>query len=329
MGEPRIVVPAGKKVSLEITPLSSPLSLEGRMQGICAAEATPGACSTLVSPFLRTGDGKDPLLGSLEDLVSMELAMREAALAGNETFLLGLQATPATEGSSGGLTPFLSGYGDSGPSGLIPSIPRGLGAYQLTSFPISRFNGIQLPAGSRIRFADPARWFARGLESRLISVSIKGRPGKFFAWDAHMPEGKVSHDFYHANQEGMFNVFKQSNHSPLTGTALVQARQLRYIKIGGRVFLVVGAVIDAVQLGAAAAESYETGSMRPVGKQAVRTATGWAAAWAGAKAGVAVGALAGVETGPGVVLTAIGGGVVGGIAGYFGGNWIADWLFDD
>jgi hypothetical protein len=259
----------------------------------------------------------------------MELAMREAALAGNETFLLGLQATPATEGSSGGLTPFLSGYGDSGQSGLIPSIPRGLGAYQLTSFPISRFNGIQLPAGSRIRFADPARWLKGALESRLVSISVDGTKNKVFAWDAHAPVGQASHGFYHVNQQGMYNVFNQSNHGPITGTALIQAKQLRYLKIGGRVFLVAGVVIDTVQLAAAATESYQTASVKPVGKQAVRVATGWAAAWAGAKAGVAVGALAGVETGPGVVLTAIGGGLVGGVAAYFGGNWIADWLFDD
>ena len=131
------------------------------------------------------------------------------------------------------------------------------------------------------------------------------------------------------NQKGMAAVMGASDHAALTGTALVQARQLRYLKIGGRVFLVAGVIIDTAQLAAAGYESYQTGSAKPVGKQAVRTATGWAAAWAGAKAGVAVGAVAGVETGPGVVLTAIGGGLVGGVAGYFGGNWIADWLFDD
>ncbi len=195
-------------------------------------------------------------------------------------------------------------------------------------FPISRFNGIPLPLDSSIRFADPMRWLGNGMESRLFTISIDGTK-KFFSWDAHFPVGNTPHAYYHVNQKGMFSVFGEADHAALGSTALIQAKQLRYLKIGGRVFLVVGVVVDTVQLGVAGYESYQQGSARPIAKQAVKTATGWAAAWAGAKAGVAVGGLAGVETGPGMVLTAIGGGVVGGVAGYFGGNWIADWLFDN
>ena len=127
----------------------------------------------------------------------------------------------------------------------------------------------------------------------------------------------------------MYSVMGQADHAGLTGAALVQAKQLRYLKIGGRVFLVVGVVIDTAQMVNAGVESYQQGSVRPVAAQAVRTAGGWGLAWAGAKAGMAVGVLAGVESGPGLVLTAIGGGVIGGLAGYFGADWIADFIYED
>lgn len=93
--------------------------------------------------------------------------------------------------------------------------------------------------------------------------------------------------------------------------------------------LVVGIVVDTVEMGGAAVESYKQGSIKPVSAQAIRTAGGWTLAWAGAKAGVALGGLAGVETRPGMVLTAIGGGLIGGVAGYFGADWIADWIYED
>jgi len=127
----------------------------------------------------------------------------------------------------------------------------------------------------------------------------------------------------------MYQLFGESNHAGLTGAQLVQAKQLRYLKIGGRVSLVVGVVVDTVQLASAAVESYDKNSAKPFAAQAIRTAGSWAGAWAGAKAGVALGGLAGIETGPGVVLTAIGGGLIGGAAGYFGGDWIADWVCEN
>lgn len=87
--------------------------------------------------------------------------------------------------------------------------------------------------------------------------------------------------------------------------ALVQAKQLRYIKIGGRVFLVVGVVVDGIQLGGVTHQSIEQKSVKPIAAQTVRTGGSWGGAWLGAKLGIAAGAMAGVETGPGMVLTAI------------------------
>jgi hypothetical protein len=127
----------------------------------------------------------------------------------------------------------------------------------------------------------------------------------------------------------MHAVFGHSSHTNIGGAQLVQAKQLRYLKFGGRLFLVVGIVVDTVQLGAATVESIEKETPRPVLAQAIRTGGSWAMAWAGAKAGVLIGGAAGIETGPGLVLTAIGGGILFGIAGYMGADWIADFIYED
>jgi hypothetical protein len=92
----------------------------------------------------------------------------------------------------------------------------------------------------------------------------------------------------------MFNVFNQSDHAALSGAALIQAKQLRYLKIGGRVFLIAGVIVDTVQMGAAGYQSYKTGSVKPIAAQSIRTAGGWALACLG---------------------------------GYFGADWIADFIY--
>jgi hypothetical protein len=315
MPEPAIRLPHSKGIALEITPLGTPLPLMGRVRGVCAAEASPRETTSLYSGHIRPDANVCTSDLSAQTLVELEQQLRTAVQSGNDRMLLGLFAQPAFEESSGVLGAIAVGAGRAG-------------TYQLMQFPISRFSGIPLPADSRIRFADPGRWFGGGMESRLFTISV-GETKKYFSWDAHNPAGKTAHDFYHVNQKGMFNVFGASDHHGLAGAALIQAKQLRYLKIGGRVFLVVGVIVDTAQMGGAVVESYEKRSAAPVAAQTVRTVGGWAAAWAGAKAGMAVGALAGVETGPGMVLTAIGGGFVGGMAGYFGADWIADFVYEN
>jgi hypothetical protein len=317
MGSPPLIVPPGKMIGVSITPLASPDPLRGRCAGACGAETTPYASHDLISGFLRQSSVPTASAPTQDELVALEAQLRDTALAQHDIYLLGLNAAPAVEGPAGDLTPL-----------ALPGGLAGAGIYQLMRFPIARFNGIPLPLDSRIRFADPARWLQGAMESRLLTITVDGT-NKFFSWDAHLPVGNKTHAYYHVNQKGMFNVFGEADHAALGGTALVRARQLRYLKIGGRIFLVVGVVVDAVQMGVAGYQSYEHGTVKPLLKQGVKTATGWAAAWAGAKLGIAAGAVAGVETGPGMVLTAIGGGLIGGVAGYFGGNWIADWIFEN
>jgi hypothetical protein len=202
------------------------------------------------------------------------------------------------------------------------------GTYQLPSFALSQFNGVPLPAGAEIRFADVNRWFAGQLESRLFTISQRGT-SKYYAWDFHAPVGNHPHPLYHVNQSGMYGTFSHSNHAGIPAHYQVAARNLRILKLGGRVFLVTGVIIDGALLVRSGVTSVQKGTPAPVVAQAVRTAGSWGMAWAGAKLGFMAGAAAGVETGPGLALTAIGGGIIGGALGFFGADCIADLIYED
>ncbi len=210
------------------------------------------------------------------------------------------------------------------------------GIYQLGTFPISTWKGVSLPPGTRIRFADPAfrgrgPWWSLPEDTRLISIFDPTKANKkYYAWDAHFPAGSTPHDFYHVNQQGMSKgLFGQSDHSPIPAGELGAAKGLRYVRIGGRVLLVVGVAIDAYQMGVSINESIERGTPAPAVAQAVRTIGGWAGAWAGAKLACVGGAAATVETGPGALLGCIAGGAIGGFAGYFAADWIADLISEN
>jgi hypothetical protein len=202
------------------------------------------------------------------------------------------------------------------------------GTYQLGSFPLSRFNGVPLPAGAEIRFADVNRWFSSNMESRMFTISQKGT-SKYYAWDFHAPVGNHPHPLYHVNQKGMFNTFGHGNHVGIPVQYQVAARNLRILKIGGKVFVVTGALIDGYYLVNSGITSYQEGTPAPIIAQTIRTAGSWGMAWAGAKLGFMAGGLAGVETGPGLALTAIGGGIIGGALGFFGADCIADLIYED
>lgn len=325
LGEP--LATGGRKVRIELVSLEGFQQFPSRINGIPCGEAIPIAPNPTDNNITMTlrpaGTPYKPL--SQDVLSQFESELRRAAMSTNEMFLLGLDATASVEVSPANFMPLYQ------PSTSLASFLTGIGrggTYQLMQFPVGRLNGVALPAGSRIRFADPSRWFRGAMESRLFTVSEVGA-SRFYAWDAHLPVGRHPHNFYHVNQRGMHAVFGHSNHSNLGGAQLVQARQLRYLKIGGRAFLVVGVLVDTYQMASAAAESVEQGSARPLAAQSVRTAGSWAMAWAGAKAGMLVGGALGIETGPGLVLTAIGGGIVGGIAGYLGADWVADFIYED
>ncbi len=212
---------------------------------------------------------------------------------------------------------------DSAIHGLFTS-----GVYQLSTYPISRFQGVSLPTGSRIRFADPR--FPIRAQTRVMTIFVPGTR-KYYAWDIHsMPVGSNNPPIWHVNQRGMSQgFFGQSNHSPMTPTQIRQGRGLRYLKIGGRVFLVLGMAMDGLSFGTAVNESLEQGTLAPAVAQTVRIVGGWGGAWAGAKLGCPAAAVPAIETGPGAALACIAGGFVGGVAGYFGADWLADLIAED
>jgi hypothetical protein len=200
------------------------------------------------------------------------------------------------------------------------------GVYQLGTYPISSFSGVRLPPDTRIRFADPRFPLAR--QTRLVTLFRPGT-GNYYAWDRHLPVGHKPHPLWHVNQSGMHGLFGQSTHSSMTPSQISQGRGLRYIKIGGRVFLVVGVFVDSYTLTSSVIESVERGTPLPAIAQTVRTVGRWGGAWGGTKIGCAIGGALGIETGPGAAITCIIGGIIGGFGGYYGADWIADTIEAD
>jgi hypothetical protein len=100
-----------------------------------------------------------------------------------------------------------------------------------------------------------------------------------------------------------------------TGEAVVSGmpRYLKVLKIGGRVFIVVGAVLVVVE------------TVRAPEGQRGRTFVG---AGSGFLGGLALGATAGLVCGPGALACSIGLGLVFGLAGYFGGRAIGEGVYD-
>jgi hypothetical protein len=104
---------------------------------------------------------------------------------------------------------------------------------------------------------------------------------------------------------------------------------LRYLKIGGRIFLVVGVVIDTVQLGAAGYESYQTGSAKPVAEAGSANRNGMGGGLGRCQGRRSGRRLAGVENGPRPGVDGNRGRIDRRSGGILRWQLIADWLFDD
>ena len=162
-----------------------------------------------------------------------------------------------------------------------------------------------------------------------MTIFVPGT-NKYYAWDFHsIPVGSSNPPVWHVNQKGMLQgLFGQSNHGPMTPAQIRPGQGLRYLKLGSRVFLIVGVAVDSWNFGSSINDSIEAGTPAPAVAETVRIVGGWGGAWAGTKIGCGAGALAGIETGPGAVTTCIIGGFIGGVGGYFGADWLAD-LIDE
>ncbi len=105
------------------------------------------------------------------------------------------------------------------------------------------------------------------------------------------------------------------------------------IRVGGKILLVVGIVLDALELGIAIDKDLKDADKK-LGKKTILTAASiggrWVGGLAGAKVGAAVGASIGTAIFPGV-RTVIGttvGGIAGGVGGSYGGDLLAKCVVD-
>ncbi len=105
------------------------------------------------------------------------------------------------------------------------------------------------------------------------------------------------------------------------------------VRIGGRVLLVAGVVLDTLEL-CSAIEADLNDVDKKLGKKTVSTTAQiggrWAIGWAGAEAGSYGGAALGTMILPGIgtVVGGVIGGVVLGIAGAFAGDALGEWIVD-
>jgi hypothetical protein len=120
--------------------------------------------------------------------------------------------------------------------------------------------------------------------------------------------------------------------TPLEGATLSEAviaeramlRNIRFMRWGGRVLVVVGAGLSVHRIATATPEQRARVTTQEAG--------GWAfslgGAWAGTKAGAFIGGALGVESGPGLLITGAIGALVGGGIGFFVGEEVGDRIYD-
>jgi len=171
------------------------------------------------------------------------------------------------------------------------------------------------PKGTTVLRADyDARnlYHINTVEGKAIK-SGQYNPSKLQKWFL----GKFNH---RQLSEGAYNVLKDFD-----GAA-------KKVRVGGKVFLVGGIALDALELGMTIDADLKDADKK-LGKKTVSTSARIGGRWAGAIGGAKVGAMAGAAAGsvfPGVG-TAIGitvGGLVLGVAGAFAGDKVAEWVVD-
>lgn len=128
---------------------------------------------------------------------------------------------------------------------------------------------------------------------------------------------------------------KQFNHYPLTDEAYNALKDLKdvgkKVKIAGKVLLVAGAVLDALELGMAIDADLKDAD-RKLGKTTASTFFSivgrWGGAAAGAKGGAVLGALMGPAAPVAIPVLSIAGGIAGSFLGDWGGNILVEKVVD-
>lgn len=145
----------------------------------------------------------------------------------------------------------------------------------------------------------------------------------------HGPNVKTGNQTnWHWNQKGAMNAFGHTDHALASPAAVKTGQVLKGLKPLSRGAMVLGAGMDAYDLGREAHQSMQTGEWGNTAYKGAEIAGGWAGAYAGAKSLGAAGAGIGTAVG-GPVGTVVGGaigGIAGGVGGYLAGTELAKWL---
>ena len=136
-----------------------------------------------------------------------------------------------------------------------------------------------------------------------------------------VPDSNALYDFIRARY----------NHYPLTDTAYDILKDLentgKKVRIAGKVLLVAGIALDALELGLAVDSDLKDAD-RKLGKTTASTAASIGGRWTGAAAGAKAGAALGAMTGPAAPIAIPILSIAGGIGGSFAGDYLAKWVVD-
>ena len=99
------------------------------------------------------------------------------------------------------------------------------------------------------------------------------------------------------------------------------------VRIAGKVLLVAGIALDALELGIAVNADLKDAD-RKLGKTTASTVASIGGRWAGAAAGAKAGAVIGAMTGPAAPVAIPVLSIMGGVGGSFAGDYLAKWVVD-
>lgn len=170
----------------------------------------------------------------------------------------------------------------------------------------------------------------------LFDTNKTGNQALFY-FDAPHPHHNYYHWNYHPDGPTLIPL---GDHVAITEEAFLKLayfeRDAKVVKIAGRILLVTGAALDAIELGTTMYADLNDADGK-IGRSTITTAASIAGEWGGSIAGAKLGAMAGatlgsVLPGPGTLVCGFVGGLAGGIAGAVAGdafgNWVAECVLD-
>lgn len=171
----------------------------------------------------------------------------------------------------------------------------------------------------------------------LFDTNKTGNQSLFYFDAPHL-----HHNYYHWNYhpDGQ-TLIPLDDHVAITEDAFLKVGAFghgaKVVKIAGRILLVAGAVLDAIEIGTTMYDDLNDADGK-LGRSTITTAASIAGEWGGSIAGAKIGAMAGaalgsaILPGPGTLVggavIGLAGGIAGSIAGDSFGNWIAEYILD-